>query len=75
MKDKDAKKLRSANLTSNANQIVEILKYNPYRPPYKKLSGNLRSYFLDVLIFSERDTEVCSAYPIEALASFGLFDR
>ncbi|MDJ0634243.1 MAG: Txe/YoeB family addiction module toxin [Xenococcaceae cyanobacterium MO_188.B29] len=42
---KDAKKLRSANLTSNVNQLIEILKQNPYQTPYEKLSGNLQGYY------------------------------
>jgi Txe/YoeB family toxin of toxin-antitoxin system len=42
---KDAKKLRSANLADNVNQLVEVLKQNPYRPPFKKLSGNLQGYY------------------------------
>ena len=42
---KDAKKLRSANLTSNVNQLIEILKQNPYQPPYEKLLGNLQGYY------------------------------
>ena len=41
---KDAKKLRSANLASNINRLIEILKQNPYQPPYEKLSGNLQGY-------------------------------
>ncbi|MGK7938370.1 MAG: Txe/YoeB family addiction module toxin [Xenococcaceae cyanobacterium] len=42
---KDAKKLRSANLASNVNRLIEILKQNPYQPPYEKLSGNLQGYY------------------------------
>jgi Txe/YoeB family toxin of toxin-antitoxin system len=42
---KDAKKLRSANLTSNVSQLIAILKQNPYQPPYEKLSGNLQGYY------------------------------
>ena len=42
---KDAKKLRRANLASNVKQLVEILKQNPYSPPYEKLSGNLKGYY------------------------------
>lgn len=42
---KDAKKLRSANLASNVNRLIEILKENPYQPPYEKLSGNLKGYY------------------------------
>ena len=42
---KDAKKLRSANLANNFKQLVEILKQDPYQPPYEKLSGNLRGYY------------------------------
>ena len=42
---KDAKKLRSANLTAKVNQLVKILKQDPYKPPYEKLSGNLQGYY------------------------------
>lgn len=42
---KDAQKLRSANLISNVNQLIEILKQNPYQPRYEKLSGNLQGYY------------------------------
>lgn len=41
----DAKKLRSANLSSNVNQLIEILKQNSDQPPYEKLSGNLEGYY------------------------------
>jgi toxin YoeB len=42
---KDAKKLRSANLSSSVSQLIAILKQNPYQPPYEKLSGNLQGYY------------------------------
>jgi toxin YoeB len=42
---KDARKLRSANLALNVNQLIEILKQDPYQPPYEKLSGNLKGYY------------------------------
>ena len=42
---KDAKKLKAANLEANAKDLLEILKQNPYEPPYEKLSGNLKGYF------------------------------
>jgi toxin YoeB len=42
---KDAKKLKAANLEDNVRDLLEILKQNPYEPPYEKLSGNLRGYF------------------------------
>jgi toxin YoeB len=42
---KDTKKLRSANLASNVNRLVEILKQDPYQPPYEKLSSNLKGYY------------------------------
>jgi toxin YoeB len=41
---KDAQKLKSANLDSNLKSLLEILKQNPYEPPYEKLSGNLKEY-------------------------------
>ncbi|MEL6439376.1 MAG: Txe/YoeB family addiction module toxin [Cyanobacteria bacterium J06621_8] len=42
---KYAKQLRSASLANNVNQLVEILKQNPYQPPAKKLLGNLQGYY------------------------------
>lgn len=42
---KDAKKLRAANLEANIKSLLEIIKQNPFEPPYEKLSGNLNGYF------------------------------
>ena len=42
---KDAKKLRSANLEANVRSLLDILRRNPYEPPYEKLSGNLEGYY------------------------------
>ena len=42
---KDAKKIKSANLDNNLKELVNILKTNPYQPPYEKLSGNLKGYY------------------------------
>lgn len=42
---KDAQKLQSANLAANVKHLLEILKQNPYEPPYEKLSGNLKGYY------------------------------
>lgn len=42
---KDAKKLQSANLASKVKNLIEILKSDPYSPPYEKLSGNLKGYY------------------------------
>lgn len=42
---KDAKKIKSANLNDNLKKLLEILKVNPYQPPYEKLSGNLKGYY------------------------------
>ena len=40
---KDAKKLASSNLKSNAQRILDILSVNPFQnpPPYEKLIGDL----------------------------------
>ncbi len=40
---KDAKKLVSSGLKSNAQKLLDILKKNPWQtpPPYQKLVGNL----------------------------------
>ena len=42
---KDAKKLKSSNLEANVRALLDILKLNPYQPPYEKLSGNLKGYY------------------------------
>ena len=42
---KDAQKLRSANLEANVRSLLDILRRNPYEPPYEKLSGNLQGYY------------------------------
>jgi toxin YoeB len=42
---KDAKKLKAANLANSVSDLVDILKRNPYEPPYEKLSGNLKGYY------------------------------
>ncbi len=42
---KDAKKLRTANLEDNVRSLLDILRRNPYEPPYEKLSGNLQGYY------------------------------
>lgn len=42
---KDAKKLKSVNLEKKVKELLEILKSNPYQPPYEKLSGNLKGYY------------------------------
>jgi toxin YoeB len=42
---KDAKKIRAANLESNLRSLLDILRQNPYEPPYEKLSGNLNGYY------------------------------
>ena len=42
---KDAKKLKSANLDANVKELLEIIRSNPYQPPYEKLSGNLKGYY------------------------------
>jgi toxin YoeB len=33
---KDAKKLKAAKLAENVSLLLEILKQNPYEPPYEK---------------------------------------
>lgn len=42
---KDTKKLQSANLSENVKSLINILKNNPYEPPYEKLSGDLKGYY------------------------------
>lgn len=40
---KDAKKLSSANLAKKAQELIKLIKENPFKkpPPYEKLIGNL----------------------------------
>ena len=42
---KDVKKLKAIHLEANVKDLLEILKQNPYEPPYEKLSGNLKGYY------------------------------
>ncbi len=42
---KDAKKLKAANLEANLKSLLDVLRQNPYEPPYEKLSGNLQGYY------------------------------
>lgn len=42
---KDATKLRAANLDGNLRKLLDVLKQDPYTPPYEKLSGNLKGYY------------------------------
>jgi toxin YoeB len=44
---KDAKKLSSAGLKSQAQKLLDILKENPYQipPPYEKLVGDLQGAY------------------------------
>ena len=42
---KDAKKIASSGLKSQAQALLEILQENPYQPPYEKLVGNLAGYY------------------------------
>ena len=42
---KDAKKISSGGLKSQAQALLEIRQNNPYQPPYEKLVGNLAGYY------------------------------
>ncbi|MFO7850619.1 MAG: Txe/YoeB family addiction module toxin [Spirochaetia bacterium] len=44
---KDAKKLKSSNLKSKAEEVLKILEEEPFRdyPPYEKLIGDLTGAF------------------------------
>ncbi|MGF1571111.1 MAG: Txe/YoeB family addiction module toxin [Nodosilinea sp.] len=41
---KDIKKIKAANLETNLRDLLNVLRQNPYEPPYEKLSGNLQGY-------------------------------
>ncbi len=44
---KDAKKINRAGLKSKVDQLIDILKQNPYQnpPPYEKLTGDLEDMY------------------------------
>lgn len=42
---KDLEKLKQANLSEKAKQIIESLKINPYCKPVEKLKGNLNGFY------------------------------
>lgn len=44
---KDLKKIKSNNLITKFNELIEILKNNPYQtpPPYEKLIGSLKGKY------------------------------
>ena len=44
---KDARKLVSCGLWTNAESLLEVLAANPFQnpPPYEKLKGNLTGYY------------------------------
>lgn len=45
--EKDATKIRDANLKSQAQRILDTVKANPYGipPPFEKLSGDLKGQY------------------------------
>jgi len=45
--EKDAKKLASGGLRTKAEDILQVLKTNPFKtnPPYEKLVGNLKGAY------------------------------
>lgn len=45
---KDAKKLTASGLDKKAKELLKIIKENPYKnpPPYEKLIGDLRGFYL-----------------------------
>jgi Txe/YoeB family toxin of toxin-antitoxin system len=44
---RDAKKISAANLRSKAEELLNILRVNPFKqpPPYEKLTGDLTGVF------------------------------
>lgn len=42
---KDLQNLKTINLANKAIKIRNILATDPYKPPYKKLSGNLKDKY------------------------------
>lgn len=42
---KDAKKIKQSGLKPKVLKILEIIKENPYQPPYEKLQGDLKGFY------------------------------
>ena len=42
---KDLELLKSANLSKKTKELVDIIKENPFTPPYEKLVGNLQGFY------------------------------
>ena len=43
--NKDARKIASSGLKSQAQALLKILRINPYQPPDEKLVGNLAGFY------------------------------
>ena len=43
--EKDLDLLKRAGLSKKAQSIVDVLKENPFEPPYEKLVGNLKGFY------------------------------
>lgn len=57
---KDAKKINQAQLKSKVLKILETMKENPYKPPYEKLQGDLKEFYLRRINIQHRI--VCQIY-------------
>ena len=42
---KDIKNLKSAKLDGKAKSLIEVLRNNPFEPPYEELVGNLAGLY------------------------------
>jgi toxin YoeB len=53
---KDARKLASSNLKSNAERLLEVLRLDPFQtpPPYEKLVGDLEGAYSRRINFQHR---------------------
>ncbi len=43
--EKDAKKINSAGFKDKAVKLFDIIRDNPFKPPYEKLLGDLSGYY------------------------------
>lgn len=42
---KDAKKIASSGFKPKVQKLLNVIKKNPYKPPYEKLVGDLKDYY------------------------------
>ena len=73
---KDIKNLKSAKLDGKAKSLIEVLRNNPFEPPYEELVGNLAGLYsrrINIqhrLVYEIEETVV----KVDVLSAFGHYE-